>query len=523
MAKQTGRVKIRPWKKSDIPRLVKCDQAIYGGHINKDQLFDKRTFQFQFHNFPEGQLLAEIDNQIVGYACSIIVQLDDEEDYYTYDEITGSGSFSTHNPSGDTLYGAEIAVHPDFRGLKVATALYKARKKLLKRYNLKRMVAHGRIPGYREYSGRIKAEEYVNKVINGEIKDPALNTHLHAGYKVKKVLIDFVNDQESMNYATWLEMPNPDFDEERKKISGSRVKKPVRRIRVCSAQYEMKRLKDWDEFVDSVEFFVDTASIYHCHFLLLPELFTAQLFSTFDPDLDDRKAMKKLASMAPDYIGVMKKKAEEHGIYIIGGSHPIERDGYMYNVAHFFTPTGNVYHQDKLHITPDEKKYWNIQQGEKIRIFDTPFCRMAILVCYDIEFPELSRLLTLNGVEVIFVPFSTDERKAYNRVRYTALARAVENYIYVVISANVGNLPSVNSYLINYGQSAILTPSDFAFPVDCIEGEADPNTETVVIAELDINNLHLQREIGSVRPLYDRREDLYELKAKQNIEIISIE
>ena len=156
-------------------------------------------------------------------------------------------------------------------------------------------------------------------------------------------------------------------------------------------------------------------------------------------------------------------------------------------------------------------------------IFDTPLCRMAILVCYDVEFPELSRLLTLSGVEVLFVPFSTDEGKAYNRVRFCAQARAVENYVYVVISGNVGNLPNVKSYLINYAQSAILTPSDFAFPVNCREGEADPNAETVVIAELDINNLHLQREIGSVRPLYERREDLYELSARDKIELVRTE
>ena len=95
--------------------------------------------------------------------------------------------------------------------------------------------------------------------------------------------------------------------------------------------------------------------------------------------------------------------------------------------------------------------------------------------------------------------------------------------MYVVISGNVGNLPNVKSYLINYGQSAILTPSDFAFPESCVEGIADPNTETVVIAELDINILHLQREIGSVRPLYDRRDDLYSLTANQKIEIITTE
>ena len=520
MAKE--KIKIRRWKKEDIPALVRCHREIYSDYP-EHKLYKKRIFEHQLRQFPEGQFLAEADGKVVGYACSIIVQLDEAADYYTYSEITGAGTFTTHNPSGDTLYGADIGVRPDYRGRNIAGQLYQARKKLLKRYNLKRMVAHGRIPGFRAQHVKMTAEQYVQKVINGEIKDPALNTHLKAGYTVKRVLMEFGSDRASMDYATWLEMPNPDFDENKRRISASPLKKPVRRIRVCAAQYEMKRMKSWEEFDESVEFFVDTASTYYCHFLLLPELFTAQLFSIFDPGLDDRQAIRKLASFADRYIALLRDKAVEHGLYIIGGSHPVLRDDRLYNVAHLFTPTGHVYTQDKLHITPAEKDYWDMQPGEKIRIFDTPLCRMAVLVCYDIEFPELSRLLTLAGAEVLFVPFSTDEGKAYNRVRFCAQARAVENYVYVVISGNVGNLPNVKSYLINYAQSAILTPSDFAFPVNCREGEADPNAETVVIAELDINNLHLQREIGSVRPLYDRREDLYTLASGEVIELVRTE
>ena len=515
-------VKVRRWKIEDIPELVKCHAEIYHGYDDGD-LFDIRKLEHQFNHFPEGQYLAEINGRIIGYGCTIIVQLDDSADYYTYSEITGSGSFTTHNPSGDTLYGADIGVMPEYRGKGIAAKLYVARKKILKRYNLRRMVAHGRIPGYREHAGKMTAKTYVKKVIDGELKDPALNAHLSAGFEVKKVLLDLVVDEESMNYATWLEMLNPDFNEERRKISSTRIKKPIRRIRVCAAKYEMKRLKSWDEFAESIEFFVDTATIYHSHFLVLPELFTAQLFSIFDHNLNDKEAILELASLTPKFIEMMIAKAVEHGIYIIGGSTPVLRDGKLFNVAHFFTPSGKVHTQDKIHITPAEREWWDIQPGEKIRVFDTPHCRMAIVVCYDIEFPELVRLLTLAGVEVLFVPFSTDERKAYNRVRFCAQARAVENYIYVVLSGNVGNLPNVKSYLINYGQSAILTPSDFAFPEGCVEGIADPNTETVVIADLDISNLHLQREIGSVRPLYDRRDDLYSLKANQKIEIITTE
>ena len=113
--------------------------------------------------------------------------------------------------------------------------------------------------------------------------------------------------------------------------------------------------------------------------------------------------------------------------------------------------------------------------------------------------------------------------KAYYRVRYTAQARAIENVAYVVISGNVGNLPNIKSYIINYGQSAILTPCDFAFPMEAKAGEAEPNVETVVISDLDLTSLEQQKEIGSVRPLYDRRPDIYELVARTPVKVIRTE
>jgi predicted amidohydrolase len=285
----------------------------------------------------------------------------------------------------------------------------------------------------------------------------------------------------------------------------------------------MRRIDSWEEFEQSVSFFIDTADTYHCHFLLLPELFTAQLFSTFPPELSEKKAIRTLAALADKYIAFFKAKAQAHQLHIIAGSHPIKRKGKIYNVAHLFTPSGNVYTQDKLHITPAERDYWGIQPGESLKIFETEYGRIAIQVCYDIEFPEPSRLLTLAGAEVIFVPFSTDEKKSYYRVRYCSQARAVENYLYVVLAGNVGNLPQVKSYLINYGQSAVFTPSDFAFPLDAIQGQAEPNEETVVITELDLTSLSRHRDSASVRPLTERRLDLFEIQAKQKVEVVRTE
>jgi predicted amidohydrolase len=362
----------------------------------------------------------------------------------------------------------------------------------------------------------------VEKVKRGELKDPALNAHLKAGYQVKRVLINFFADAPSLNYSTLLEMSNPVYQPERRRIAASPLRRPVRKIRVCAAQYLMRPIRTWEEFEKNVEFFVNTADVYHCHFLLFPEFFTAQLFSLMPADLDTRSAIKELAGQTGRYLELFKHLAAKHRLHIIGGSQPVLREGHIYNVAHLFTPAGNVYTQDKLHITPSERAAWDVRPGEEIRIFETPLARIAISVCYDIEFPELARLVTFAGVEVIFVPFSTDERKAYYRVRATAQARAIENFIYVVIAGNVGNLPT-RSYLINYGQAAIFTPSDFPFPLQATAGEADPNVETVVINDLDLTNLTQYRETGDVRPLHDRRPDLYNLQASQKVKVIRTE
>lgn len=514
--------RVRTWRPEDIPGILAVHAAAYPDYRFSD-LYDHRQHALQMETFPEGQLLVEYGDEIVGYATSLIVQLDDDGAAYRFSEITGGGTFSTHDPSGDTLYGADIAVHPDHRGKGVAGRLYKGRIRLLKRYNLRRMVAYGRIPGFQEYEGKLTADEYVQKVVEGELKDSALNAHLKAGYIVRRVLLDYMEDQSSLNYSTLLEMPNPDFKREKRRISSSIIRRPLRRMRVCAAQWMMRRIRSWEEFEQIVLFFVDSADSYYCHFLVLPELFTAQLFSTFPAHLSDLEAMQRLADLTPRYVELLARHAKERGLYIVGGSQPVRRDGKTYNVAHLFTPTGNVYTQDKLHVTPHERKLWDIEPGEEIRVFDTPFGRMAMQICYDIEFPETARLLTLSGAEVIFVPFSTDEKKAYYRVRYAAQSRAVENYVYTVIAGNVGNLPSVRSYLINYGQSAVFTPSDFGFPIEGIMAEAEPNVETVVVAELDLNVLEDQRTHGSVRPLYDRRPDLYQIEARKPVRIIRCE
>jgi predicted amidohydrolase len=137
------------------------------------------------------------------------------------------------------------------------------------------------------------------------------------------------------------------------------------------------------------------------------------------------------------------------------------------------------------------------------------------LICYDVEFPELARLLALEDMDILFVPFWTDTKNGYLRVRHCAQARAVENECYVVICGSCGNLPQVENLDVQYSQAAVFSPSDFCYPHDAVMAETTPNTEMIMFSDLDLNTLTFTRSEGSVNNLKDRRADLYELAWKQ--------
>ncbi len=206
------------------------------------------------------------------------------------------------------------------------------------------------------------------------------------------------------------------------------------------------------------------------------------------PIWSTRKSVRKLAAFADRYRTTLRALAMRSRLYIVGGTHPVMREDRLYNTAHLFTPSGSIFTQDQLHLPSEERREWGMRPGNELIVFETPLARMAIQVSYDIQFPELTRLQALSGVEIIFVPFSTDERVDYHRVRTTAQARAVENSVYVAMTGTVGNLPN-RGYVLNYGQAAVFTPSDFFFPPNATAGEADPNVETVVITDLDLGSL----------------------------------
>ena len=152
MTRQPTKITTRKWRREDIPEIIACSRAAYHDYP-EEYIYTERQYEMQFAAFPQGQFVAVCGKKIVGYATCMIVSIDDEF-WYDVDELTGAGTFSTHNQDGDTLYGADIAVHPDYQRRGVAMLLYKRRRSILKRYNLRRMIAYGRISRIQKLRGK---------------------------------------------------------------------------------------------------------------------------------------------------------------------------------------------------------------------------------------------------------------------------------------------------------------------------------------------------------------------------------
>lgn len=284
------------------------------------------------------------------------------------------------------------------------------------------------------------------------------------------------------------------------------------RIRVASLQYLIRPVKSYKEFADQVEGLVDTAADYKCRLIVFPEYFTTQLLTLGDVKRPISEQVRDLALQRDRFIEMMGDLARRRNVYIVGGTIPVFSDDKkeVRNECYVFSPAGKVGMQGKLQMTRFEKEEWFVSPHNDINIFETDFGLMGVNICYDVEFPELSRALALKGITTLVVPSCTDDRQGFLRVRYCSQARAIENQLYVIHSGTVGSLPMVPAISLNYGQASILTPSDFPFSRDGVLAEGIPNQETMVIGELNLRTIEESRTHGTVLPLSDssRAKDL---------------
>ena len=521
-AKTKARLEVRQAKLKDVPEIAELVRRAYAD-LPPYTLGEIRG---QLNNYREGCFVAKLDGVIVGYCASMRLKANVAMSDHSWDEVTGNGFGSRHDPTGDWLYGYEMCVDPKVRGTRIGRRLYEERRALAERLDLAGIVFGGRMPNLANAMRRKRnraegPEDYLEKVVDNKIHDPVLRFQLANGFEPQGILQNYLpEDKRSKAFAVRMVWRNPyvDADAPRK----HRLPRDVESVRIATCQLQARAVSGFDEFMRHIEYFVDVAADYESDFILFPELFTLMLLSAEEKELSPMEAIEALSDYTPKIRQKLSELALNFNINIIGGSHPTRmEDGDIHNVAYVCLRDGSIHAQEKIHPTPNEAYWWNIKGGDSIDAIPTDCGPIGVLICYDSEFPELARRLVDEGARIIFVPFCTDSRQGYMRVRYCAQARAIENQCFTVLSGNVGNLPNVANMDIQYAQSCILTPCDFPFARDGIAAEASENVETLTISDVKLADLSWARAEGTVRNLADRRFDLYQIEWDKRVGQVS--
>jgi predicted amidohydrolase len=215
---------------------------------------------------------------------------------------------------------------------------------------------------------------------------------------------------------------------------------------------------------------------------------------------DEAAELAAMVAAAPEILAAMRNAARRLGVWLLPGTLPLRRaDGRVVNRAPLIMPDGRMAMQDKRAMTRFEAERWGVSQGDDPRVFDTPWGRIGISICYDAEFPKHVRTQVEAGAWAILVPSCTDTQHGFNRVRIGAAARAMENQCYVAVTPTVGNAPWSAALDVNRGHAAVFGPVDRGFPEDGVLARGAPDREEWVFCTLDPARLAVVREDGQVR------------------------
>lgn len=168
-------LKLRNLDPGDYPQIEQLMDRVYDdiGGAWPQPVIEKLAKQF-----PDGQIVIEDDDRIVGLALTVQVDYATFSNPHTYDDLQGKRNEVMHNPDGDALYGLDVLIHPDYRGYRLGRRLYEARKELCRSMNLRAILAGGRIPGYHEHAPELSPADYIAKVARRELHDPILSFQL---------------------------------------------------------------------------------------------------------------------------------------------------------------------------------------------------------------------------------------------------------------------------------------------------------------------------------------------------------
>lgn len=275
-------------------------------------------------------------------------------------------------------------------------------------------------------------------------------------------------------------------------------------IRVAACQYAIELHESWEAYAAHLEHLCDEAVGRGAQVLVLPEYAGLVLTGLLPPAVrgDLRASIEGLQGWLPRWLALCEDIARRHGVYLCPGSAPVlDDDGQYRNRAWLFGPQGLLGTQDKLLMTRFEREQWHIAGGQGLRVFETAFGRLGILICYDNEFPMLARTLAEQEVDLILAPSCTDTEAGYHRVRIGAQARALENQIAVLHSPTVGLAPWSPALDENVGRAGLYVPPDYGMPANGVLAVSEalvPAGSRWLVHDLDLDEVRRVRREGQV-------------------------
>lgn len=272
-------------------------------------------------------------------------------------------------------------------------------------------------------------------------------------------------------------------------------------VKIAAAQYDISFLENWANYQRKTERWVKEAIENGAKILLFPEYNTMELASLFSENIYSslNLSLVEMQSVHSAFLNLFQGLAREYQCVIQAGSFPILISENIYhNRAYLFQPNDEIDFQDKMMMTRFENEEWLISAGDELKCFDTDFGRIAINICYDSEFPLLTRKQVEMGANLILVPSCTDTVAGFHRVKIGCQARALENQCYVVQAALVGDASWSPAVDVNIGAAGIYTPVDYGFPDNGILASGEFNKPQWVYAEIDLQNCEKVRVEGQV-------------------------
>ncbi len=274
----------------------------------------------------------------------------------------------------------------------------------------------------------------------------------------------------------------------------------ARPLRLGLLQYGVGRPADVAAFARALEARLEEGRA-GAELLVLPEYACVELGAGLvgGEATDEATELAAMVAAAPAILDAMRDAARRLGVWLLPGSLPMRRaDGAVVNRAPLIAPDGRMAVQEKRAMTRFETERWGVVRGEDPKVFDTPWGRIGVSICYDVEFPKHVRVQVQEGAWLILAPSCTDTVAGFNRVRIGAQARAMENQCYVAITPTVGLAPWSAALDVNRGHAAVFGPVDRGFPEDGVLARGALDQPGWVFCTLDPARLDAVRRDGQV-------------------------